>query len=53
MISNRKELELYMETIAKIIDAEKIWADPDMHAFDVGERDYLAEEKRKKEAAAV
>ena len=34
-----------METIAKIIEAEKVWADPDMADFDIGERDYLAEKK--------
>ena len=42
VVSSRQELELYMETIAKIIDSEKIWADPDMQDFDVGEREYLA-----------
>ena len=30
-----------METIAKIIDAKKVWSDPDMVDFDIGERDYL------------
>ena len=29
-----------MDTIAKIIDSEKVWADPDMAAFDVGEREF-------------
>ena len=29
-----------METIAKIIDSERVWADPDMADFDIGERDY-------------
>ena len=32
-----------METIAKMIEAEKVWADPDMADFDLGEREYLAE----------
>ena len=41
VVSSKKELELYMETIAKIIDSEKIWADPDMLDFDVGEREFL------------
>lgn len=41
VVLNRKELDAYMETIAKIIEAEKVWADPDMADFDVGERDYL------------
>jgi hypothetical protein len=41
-VTNAKELELYMETIAKVIDSEKIWADPEMQAFDVGERGYLS-----------
>ena len=45
VVSNRKELDAYMETIAKIIEAEKVWADPDMADFDIGERDYLAEKK--------
>jgi len=40
-----------METIAKIIDSEKIWADPDMQDFDVGERDYLAQAKSEKGTA--
>lgn len=39
-----------METIAKIIDSEKIWADPDMQDFDVGEREYLAAAPVKVEA---
>ncbi len=42
VVTNAKELELYMETIAKVIDSEKIWADPEMQAFDVGERGYLS-----------
>ncbi len=42
VVRSRAELEQYMETIAKIIDSEKIWADPDMQDFDVGEREYLA-----------
>ena len=29
-----------METIAKIIDSERVWADPDMADFDIGEREY-------------
>lgn len=28
-----------MDTIAKIIDSEKIWSDPAMADFDMGERD--------------
>lgn len=48
VVTDRKELELYMETIAKIIDSEKIWADPDMLAFDVGEREYLSNETKVK-----
>lgn len=52
VVSDRKELELYMETIAKIIDSEKIWADPDMHAFDVGERGYTQEPKIKVETTS-
>lgn len=35
-----------MDTIARIIEAEKVWADPDMADFDVGEREYLAETKK-------
>ena len=30
-----------MDTIAKIIESEKIWNDPDMADFDIGERDFL------------
>ena len=45
IVSTRKDLEAYMETIAKIIDAEKVWADPDMADFDLGEREYLADTK--------
>jgi hypothetical protein len=41
VVLNKVELEKYMETIAKIIDSEKVWADPDMADFDIGERDYL------------
>lgn len=50
VVSSRAELEQYMETIAKIIDSEKIWADPDMQDFDVGEREYLAAAAAKKES---
>ena len=46
VVQTRKELELYMDTIARIIDAEKVWADPDMADFDTGERDYLVEAKK-------
>ena len=42
VVSTRKELEAYMETLAKIIDSERVWADPDMADFDIGERDYLS-----------
>jgi hypothetical protein len=28
-----------MDTIAKIIDSERIWSDPDMADFDTGERE--------------
>lgn len=45
VVSNRRELEEYMETIAKIIEAEKVWADPEMADFDIGERDFLNEKK--------
>ena len=48
VVSDKKSLEQYMETIAKIIEAEKVWADPDMEAFDLGEREYLSETAVKK-----
>ena len=41
VVATRKDLEAYMETLAKIIDSERVWADPDMADFDIGERDYL------------
>ena len=41
VVKSRPELDAYLETIAKIIEAEKLWADPDMADFDIGERDYL------------
>ena len=37
-----------MDTIAKIIDSEKVWADPDMAAFDVGEREFNALDENEK-----
>ena len=46
VVQTRKDLELYMDTIARIIDAEKVWADPDMADFDTGERDYLVDTKK-------
>ena len=45
VVTNKLELEKYMETIAKIIDAEKVWADPEMADFDIGEREFLNTEK--------
>ncbi len=39
MVSNRLELEGYLDTIANIIDSEKIWNDPEMMMFDIGERE--------------
>lgn len=30
VITNRYELDQYLETIARIIDSEKIWSDPAM-----------------------
>lgn len=41
VVSTRKDLDMYLETIAKMIEAEKIWADEDMADFDIGEREYL------------
>jgi hypothetical protein len=46
VVTTKKDLEQYLETIARIIDAEKVWADPDMADFDIGERDYLGETKK-------
>lgn len=40
VVNSRKDLDAYIETIAKIIDAEKVWSDPDMVDFDIGERDF-------------
>jgi hypothetical protein len=45
-VTSKSELELYLDTIAKIIDSEKVWADPDMADFDVGEREYNGEAKK-------
>lgn len=39
VVSSREELDNYIETIAKIIDSERIWNDPDMADFDTGERE--------------
>lgn len=39
VVSHREELDNYIETIAKIIDSERIWNDPDMADFDTGERE--------------
>jgi len=37
-----------VETIAKVIDSEKVWADPDMAEFDLGEREDLSQRLKKK-----
>ena len=47
-VSSKLELEAYAETIAKIIDSEKIWADPDMADFDLGEREDLSQRLKRK-----
>jgi hypothetical protein len=47
-VGSKLELEAYAETIAKIIDSEKVWADPDMADFDLGERDDLSQRLKKK-----
>lgn len=52
VVTNKKELELYMATIAKIIENEKLWSDPDMADFDLGERGDLAEVIPKKKKTA-
>lgn len=41
-----------MDTIQKIIESEKIWSDPEMAIFDVGEREDVSLKylKRKEEA---
>ena len=38
VVSGNAELGNYMETLANIIESEKIWNDPDMAAFDFGEK---------------
>lgn len=48
VVANRWELEGYMDTISKIIESERIWADPDMADFDVGERDDISTKYLKK-----
>lgn len=52
-MSNRFELDSYLDTIAKIMDSEKIWSDPLMAAFDFGERSdsaqYVGKKRAKKE----
>jgi len=50
VVSSRWELEGYMDTIAKIIESEKIWADPDMADFDIGEREDISIKYAKKKA---
>lgn len=49
VIGSPQELELYMGAIAKTIEAERIWSDPEMADFDLGERPTPA----KKEAETV
>ena len=58
VVTTRFELEGYMDTIAKIIDSEKVWSDPEMAVFDIGERDDIsikflkkAEDQKLREAA--
>lgn len=38
VVSSGVELGNYMETLANIIESEKIWNDPDMADFDFGEK---------------
>jgi hypothetical protein len=45
VVCNKQELEGYMDTIAKIIDSERVWADPEMADFDIGERVFIAPDK--------
>ena len=47
-VATKLELEAYAETVAKIIDSEKVWADPDMAEFDLGEREDLSQRLKKK-----
>ena len=58
VVTTRFELEGYMDTVAKIIDSEKVWNDPEMAVFDIGERDDIsikflkkAEDQKLREAA--
>lgn len=41
MLSDQ-ELANYVTTIGKILDGEKMWQDPDMTEFDIGDREYLS-----------
>lgn len=50
VVSSRWELEGYMDTIAKIIESEKIWSDPDMAEFDIGEREDISQKYIKSKA---
>jgi methionine synthase II (cobalamin-independent) len=50
-VSSKWELEGYIDTIAKIIESEKIWADPDMADFDTGEREDISTRYIKKKPA--
>lgn len=52
-VSTPYELDHYIDTIAKIIESEKIWSDPVMQAFDFGARAdncvHLKKKKNKKQ----
>lgn len=39
VVASNEELSQYTDTIAKIIESEKIWSDPAMADFDFGERE--------------
>lgn len=38
VVSTPVQLDLYFETVAKIFESDKIWSDPNMLCFDIGER---------------
>ena len=48
LISTESELVHYVQTVGKVLDGEKIWQDPDMAQFDLGQRDYTEQKEEQK-----
>lgn len=46
-MASPKELDIYIDTIGRIIESEKIWNDPMMAEFDFGDEELYKQKKRR------